>query len=86
MVDTGVKLVIVEGPNKALFDMVVTPKTQIKFGNQELNIKDLSRYQNKPVWIKFVPERRGDVASLSVSTDSLLLQAEHQEMMPLRTA
>lgn len=62
MVDPGQKLVVVEGPNKALFDMVVTRRTSISSGSQELNIEDLSQYQNKPVSIMFVPERRGDVA------------------------
>jgi hypothetical protein len=68
MVDPGQKLVVVEGPYKALFDMVVTPETRIKAGHRVLRIDDLSRYQNQPVSIRFVPERRGDVAqSMEIS-------------------
>jgi hypothetical protein len=62
MVDRAQKLLVVQDPDKVTFDMVVTPKTHIKSGNESLTLQDLSRYQNQNVSIKFVPERRGDVA------------------------
>ena len=62
MVEPGQKLVVVQDSNGVPFDMVVTPKTRIRSGNQAITLKELTEYQNKDVSIQFVPERRGDVA------------------------
>lgn len=62
MVEPDQHLVVVQGSNGASFDMVVTPRTHINSGSQALTVKDLVRYEKKAVSIKFVPERRGDVA------------------------
>jgi len=53
---------VVKGPGNVPYDIEVTPKTRIRSGNESLHLKDLSQYQNKTVTLKFVPERRGDVA------------------------
>jgi hypothetical protein len=44
------------------FDLTITPRTHIESGDRALSFQDLSQYQDKSVSIKFVPERRGDVA------------------------
>jgi len=56
------KLLVIKSPDGVPFDMVITPKTRIKSGNQTLALKDLMQYPSKDVSVKFVPERRGDVA------------------------
>ena len=56
------KVVVVTAPDGIPFDMLVTPKTRIRSGTQAINFKDLTEYQSKNVSIKFVPERRGDIA------------------------
>jgi predicted transcriptional regulator len=58
----GQDLVIVKDSGGVPFDIVVTPNTRIMSGNRTLNMKDLKQDQNKDVSVKFVPERRGDVA------------------------
>jgi hypothetical protein len=62
MVDAAEKLVVVEDASGVPFDMMITPRTHIESGDQALPFKDLTEYRNKSVSIKFVPERRGDVA------------------------
>ena len=49
-------------PGAVSYDLVVTAKTRIKSGDQAIGLKDLSQDLNKPVSVKFTPERRGDVA------------------------
>jgi len=61
-VEPGQKLVIVKGPDGVPFDVVVTPKTRIRSGDRVIAIKELTHYQNKDVSVRFLPERRGDVA------------------------
>jgi hypothetical protein len=61
-VDPHEKVVVVKGPDGVPFDMVVIRKTQIRSGDQKLTIADLAQYQNKSASVRFVPERRGDVA------------------------
>jgi len=56
------KLVVVETPNKVPFDVRVNSKTQIKFGDKTVTLNDLAQDTNKTVSIKFIPERRGDIA------------------------
>jgi hypothetical protein len=62
MVDPAQHLVVVQDASGVPFDMVVTPATRIRSGDQRLNLGDLSSDVNKNVSLKFVPERRGDVA------------------------
>jgi hypothetical protein len=62
MVDPAQNLMVVETPNGVPFDMVVNSKTRIKSGNQALTLKELTQDSNKTVSVKFIPERRGDVA------------------------
>jgi hypothetical protein len=61
-VDPDRKLVVMQTPDGIPFDMVVTAKTLIKSGDQSIALKDLTRDMNQSVSVKFVPERRGDVA------------------------
>jgi hypothetical protein len=56
------KLLVVVSPDGVPYDVVVTGATRIRSGNQSVTLKGLEQYQNKNVTIKFVPERRGDVA------------------------
>ena len=62
MVDPAKKLVVVKAPDGVLFDMVVNTRTVIKSGDQTIGLQELSRDLNKNASIKFIPERRGDVA------------------------
>jgi hypothetical protein len=63
MVDPNQRLVVVQLPDGVLFDMVVTRRTRIESGGQAITLKNLGQYENRNVSIRFVPERRGDVAS-----------------------
>jgi hypothetical protein len=62
MVDPAQNLMVVELPNGVPFDMVVASKTRIKSGNQALTLKEPTQDSNKTVSVRFIPERRGDVA------------------------
>jgi len=62
MVDPAKKLVVVKGPSGVPFDMDVSASTRIRSGNQKLTLKDLASDRQKNVSVRFVPERRGDVA------------------------
>ena len=62
MVDANKRLVVVKGPDGVPFDMIVTRSTQIKSGDQTLRLSDLESRTNQNASIRFVPERRGDVA------------------------
>ena len=69
MVDPGNKLVVVKAADGVLFDMMVTPRTRIRSGSQPVTMKDLTQDLNKNASIKFIPERRGDVArSIHITT------------------
>jgi len=61
-VDPGQKLLVIETPDRVPFDMLVTARTRIQSGGQTIALKDLTRDTNKMVSVKFIPERRGDVA------------------------
>jgi hypothetical protein len=61
-VDPDRKLVVVQTPEGVPFDMHVTAKTLIKSGDRTIALKDLTRDMNQSVSVKFIPERRGDVA------------------------
>ena len=62
MVDPAKKLVVVKARDGVLFDMVVTARTVIKSGDHSIALRELSQDLNKNASIRFVPERRGDVA------------------------
>lgn len=62
MVEPDQKIVVVTGAGGVTFDMVVTRKTRIRSGNETLNFNDLKQFENKNVSVKFLPERRGDIA------------------------
>jgi hypothetical protein len=61
-VDPNQKRIVIEGPDNVPFDMVVTPRTQIRSGSQTLKLEGLSQYENRNASIHFIPERRGDIA------------------------
>ncbi len=61
-VDPDRNLVVVQTPEGIPFDMYVNAKTLIKSGDQTIALKDLTRDTNQRVSVKFIPERRGDVA------------------------
>lgn len=62
IVDPDRNLVVVEMPDGVPFDMVVTAKTKIDLGDRRVGLRALTGDTNKTVSVKFVPERRGDVA------------------------
>jgi hypothetical protein len=62
MVEPDRNLVVVKGPDGVPFDMVVSRRTHIESGSEAITLKNLAQYQNKNASIRFVPERRGDVA------------------------
>lgn len=62
MVDPSLKTVVVKTSGGVPFDMVVTRNTRIKLGDRAITLQDLQEDTNKGVSVKFVPERRGDVA------------------------
>jgi len=62
MVDPARNLLVVAGPDQVPYDMVITHKTRIQSGDQPVSVNNLMDYKDKPVSIRFVPERKGDVA------------------------
>lgn len=60
-VEASQKIVVVRSA-KVPFDMVVTPRTRITAGDHKITLEDLSKYQNKNVSVRFIPEGRGDIA------------------------
>lgn len=61
-VDPNLNVVVVKTSGGVPFDFDISRHTQIRSGGQALTIKDLATDVNKNVSVKFVPERRGDVA------------------------
>ncbi|HEV2448109.1 MAG TPA: hypothetical protein VGS58_19395 [Candidatus Sulfopaludibacter sp.] len=61
-VDPARHLVIVKTSDGVPFDMTVGRSTRIEAGTQTVKLDDLNSDVNKSVSVKFVPERRGDVA------------------------
>jgi hypothetical protein len=61
MVNPAGKLVVVRADGVP-FDLVVKPSTRIDQGKQKINLQMLAQDVNRPVSIRFVPERSGDVA------------------------
>jgi len=62
MVDPALRVVVVKDSAGIPFDIQVNRATRIQAGDRQLKLKDLSSDVNKGVSLKFVPERRGDVA------------------------
>jgi hypothetical protein len=62
MVDQKSNVVVVKDSRGTTFDIVVTRGTRLRAGNEPIHFKDLSTDTKKPVTIKFVPERSGDIA------------------------
>jgi hypothetical protein len=62
MVDRREDLVVIKRADGVPFDMTITPRTHILSGNRKVSLQDLGQYRNKQVSVRFVPERRGDVA------------------------
>lgn len=62
MVDPNQKLMVMQTPDGVAFDMVVTPHTRMRLGDHATTLKDLTQDVNKPISVRFIPERRGDVA------------------------
>jgi hypothetical protein len=62
MVDPAQKLVVVQAPDGVPFDMVITGATRINSDGQAIHFNNLTNDMNKTVSVRFVPERRGDVA------------------------
>jgi hypothetical protein len=62
MANPKADFVVVKGPDGVPFDMTITPKTHIWSGDRKVSLENLEHYRNKQVSVRFVPERRGDVA------------------------
>ncbi|HTQ53262.1 MAG TPA: hypothetical protein VMI94_02315 [Bryobacteraceae bacterium] len=62
MVKPAQDLAVVKGPDGVPFDMIVTHRTRIEAGNQKLTLADLQADTSRNVSVRFVPQRRGDVA------------------------
>ena len=62
MADPQKDLVVVKGPDGVPFDMTIKPRTSIRSGNRKVSRKELEQFRDKQVSVRFVPERRGDVA------------------------
>ncbi len=62
MTDPGQKLLIVQTKGGTPFDFEVTPATRIESNGQTLTFQDLANDTNKNISVRFVPERKGDVA------------------------
>jgi len=63
MVKPGKNRVFVNDPGGFTFDFVVTPATRITAGGQRLKIADLASKANQQVTVRYIPERKGDIAS-----------------------
>jgi len=63
LVDPNQKLMVIETSDGVPFDMVVTASTRMEAGDRATALKDLPQDLNKTVSVRFVPERRGDVAT-----------------------
>ena len=62
MVNAAEHRVVVMDASGTPFDMIVTPSTRIRSGDQSLKLNDLASRTNKGAIVHFVPERKGDVA------------------------
>jgi len=62
MVDPAANLVVVKDAGGVPFDITVTRSTRIQSGDHKLNIEDLDTQSPREVFVRFIPERGGDVA------------------------
>jgi len=62
MVDPAARLVVVQDSSGTPFDLMVTPRTRIEQGSRQLTLKDLAGDTNQGASVRFIPERKGDVA------------------------
>jgi hypothetical protein len=62
LVDPVEKLLVIRTSDGIPYDMLLTPQTRIRSGDQMLSLQDLAGKTNQTVSVKFVPERRGDIA------------------------
>jgi len=62
MVLPGQRLLVVVDKDGIPFDMLITRKTRIISGDRPLTLNGLASDEGQAVTIRFVPERRGDVA------------------------
>ncbi len=63
MVDPAHKMVVVQSSDGVPYDLDVTAHTRIRSGDRSIDWSGLSGNVNKSVSVKFVPERKGDVAT-----------------------
>src|SRR5579862_8350164 len=63
MVEPDKKLVFVQDSSGTMFEFEVPPKTRILDGARHLTVGDLAAKSNQPVTVRYIPERKGDVAS-----------------------
>jgi hypothetical protein len=62
MVDPSQHILVVTDHNGVPFDIVVGRSTRIESGHQRLTLSELSPDINQSVTVRYVPERRGDIA------------------------
>lgn len=62
MVEPERHLVVIRDASGTPFDIVAMDATRITSGSQRLTLGDLSSDLDKNVTLRFVPERRGDIA------------------------
>ena len=63
IVDPAKRLLVVQTAGGIPYDLDVTRQTQIRSGAQRLSLDNLKQDVNQTVTVRFVPQRRGDVAS-----------------------
>lgn len=62
MVDPQKRLLVVKDSSGVPFDFIVGRSTRIESGGRSMKLPELASLQNDSVSIKYVPERKGDVA------------------------
>jgi len=60
--DPSANRVVVKTTDGVSFDFDITSRTRIGANNRKVTLKDLQTDLNKGVSVKFVPERKGDIA------------------------
>ena len=63
MVDPAKRLLIVKTAGGIPYDVDITRHTQIRSGTERVSLTNLSNDVNQTVTVRFIPERRGDIAS-----------------------
>jgi hypothetical protein len=62
LVDPARNLVVMQDASGVPFDLLVTRSTRIRSGPRKLTLRDLAGKANRKVEVRFVPQRKGDVA------------------------